>query len=232
MKFSVIPVILLLSARLIPVSGQEIVTVRHDAIVLDNGSLVREIRAGEGAVTSVRLSMSGWEENYISEGREFSFLLNGRLVDGRSGWYVTESEQIRDERSGQGVRLRLRGREGLEDLQLDVHYMLYPGLPLVRKWLTFSNTGDGEMMLEAINVEDLQTVFSQIQTVVLHNYGRMKHLGSFTGNWYDPVVVLHNMPERRGMAAGNEAPGVLKRTAYHTVENNLEIGLTGTGQEF
>jgi alpha-galactosidase len=34
------------------------------------------------------------------------------------------------------------------------------------------------------------------------------------------------------MALGNEAPGVLKRTAYHTEYENLEIGMTHPGQDF
>jgi len=58
----------------------------------------------------------------------------------------------------------------------------------------------------------------------------MKHIGPFEGNWDDPVVVLHDISNRRGIAIGNESPGVLKRTAYHTKGNNLEAGLTHTHQ--
>jgi alpha-galactosidase len=34
------------------------------------------------------------------------------------------------------------------------------------------------------------------------------------------------------MALGNEAPGILKRTAYHTADENLEVGLTHPGQDY
>ena len=71
-----------------------------------------------------------------------------------------------------------------------------------------------------------------MSTVVHHNYARMKHLGNFVGDWHDPVVVLHHQSDRIGMAVGNEAPGVLKRTAYHTENNNLEAGLTHPDQAF
>jgi alpha-galactosidase len=37
---------------------------------------------------------------------------------------------------------------------------------------------------------------------------------------------------RRGMALGNEAPCVLKRTSFHTNDVNIEIGLTHVGQDF
>ena len=73
---------------------------------------------------------------------------------------------------------------------------------------------------------------SHVHTVVLHNYARMKHIGRYTGNWHDPVVVLHHQSDRMGMAVGNEAPGILKRTTYHTADNNIEAGLTHPGQDF
>jgi alpha-galactosidase len=216
----------------ISLAGQDFTTANHDTIILDNGFLVREIRVDEEGLTSVRLSMKDERRSYIEPSREFSFLLNGVMVDGQSGWRVSGKETIRDEHAGEGIRLMLDGQGDRGRLQLGVSYLLYPGLPLVRKWLTFTNAGTEELVVEGVSVEDLQTVFSHIHTMVLHNYGRMEHLGRFTGNWYDPVVVLHHQSQRRGIAAGNEAPGVLKRTAYHTVSSNLEVGLTQPNQDF
>ncbi|MCK4746080.1 MAG: alpha-galactosidase, partial [Bacteroidales bacterium] len=109
---------------------------------------------------------------------------------------------------------------------------LYPELPLVRKWIRFENTGSEDLMIESLNVEDLETGFSHVHTVVLHNYARLKHIGRFTGSWHDPVVVLHHQNDRLGMAVGNEAPQILKRTVYHTTNNNMEVGLTHHGQDF
>ena len=60
----------------------------------------------------------------------------------------------------------------------------------------------------------------------------MKHLGPYIGNWDDPVVVIHNTTLRAGIALGNETPGVLKRTAFHTADRNADIGLTHQEQDF
>jgi alpha-galactosidase len=60
----------------------------------------------------------------------------------------------------------------------------------------------------------------------------MKHLGTYVGNWDDPVIVIHNTTLRAGIVLGNEAPGVLKRTAFHTTDRNADIGLTHPGQDF
>ncbi len=203
-----------------------------DTIRLENGELVRELRIGPEGVSSTRLSVEGSAHNLISGSRDFFFLLNDSPVDGSSDWSLESVDTITGEHSGKGIRLVLMGENELGGLILKVNYMLYEGSSVMRKWLIFTNRSAKDLKLEAVNVEDLQTTLSPTHTVVLHNYGRMKHLGSFIGNWHDPVVVLHHQPGQRGLAVGNEAPGVMKRTAYHTRDRNLEAGLTHPGQDF
>ena len=199
---------------------------------LNNGAIKREVRFKNGVIASTGLYMTGSDRNYIRESNEFSFLVNDRYVNGSSGWKHLDTEYIVDERSGNGTRITLSGTGDLLGLMVEIFYLYYPDLPLLRKWLKISNESEQDMKIEALNVEDLQTDFSQVRTVVYHNYARMKQLGSFTGNWDDPVVVLHHQSDRIGMAVGNEAPGILKRTAYHTENENLEAGLTHPGQDF
>lgn len=214
------------------VFSQDFVIEKGNLIELNNGFIVREIQFENGAFLSTGLSMAGSERSYIMKSRDFAFMVDGNPVDGFSGWDLKNTEKIKDNRTGSGLKVVLSGRNQLKDLQLEVNYMLYPELPLVRKWLKFTNRGSKDLNIEGINVEDLQTGLSHVRTVVHHNYGRMEHIGNFTGNWHDPVVVLHHQSDRIGMAVGNEAPGVMKRTAYHTVNNNLEAGLTHPGQDF
>ncbi|MCK5068012.1 MAG: alpha-galactosidase [Bacteroidales bacterium] len=212
--------------------SQEFVSVSENSLALNNGELVREIRLGNGAISSTGLRMAGEDRNYIMDSREFSFLANSQQVDGSTGWDLVDTELISDERMGQGVRVVLGGTAEWQGLFVEINYLLYPDLPLVRKWIKLVNATPHDLKIEAVNVEELQTSLSHVRTVVHHNYARMKHLGNFTGNWDDPVVVLHHVSDRLGMAVGNEAPGILKRTAYHTVYNNLEAGLTHPGQDF
>ena len=226
--------ILLLICVLVPITSILARNTEGDTAVikLDNGLLTREIWYVDGRLMSSGIRLTGHDRNYIGESEEFSFLVNGSPVNGSSGWELEDTLSIRDERSGKGIRICLSGSGELAGLRVDLSYLCYPGLPLVRKWLTVSNGTDKDLCIEALNVEDLQTSFSQIRTVVYHNYARMKHLGRFTGNWDDPVVVLHHVSDRIGMAVGNEAPGVLKRTAYHTEYENLEAGLTHPRQDY
>ncbi len=45
----------------------------------------------------------------------------------------------------------------MEGLRVELNYMLYPGMPVVRKWITFRNEGSDDLKIEALNVEDLGT---------------------------------------------------------------------------
>ena len=82
--------------------------------------------------------------------------------------------------------------------------------------MKFTNGGIADMKIEGLNIEDLQTTISQVSANVYNSYGRMKTIGTFCGTWDDPVVVIHDVTKRLGIAIGNEAPGITKRTAFHT----------------
>jgi alpha-galactosidase len=212
--------------------AQDYASVSEGKLELNNGRVIREIRMEKGSFSSSVLRLPGEDWNYIRKSREFSFLANGQVLDGFSAWDLIGTERISDERQGQGLKVVLEGSGPWKGLQVEISYLLYPDMPLVRKWIRLVNHTAGDLRIEALNVEDLQTSFSQVQSVIHHNYARMKHLGSFVGDWYDPVVVLHHQSKHLGMALGNEAPGILKRTAYHTVHENLEVGLTHPGQDY
>jgi alpha-galactosidase len=209
--------------------AQDFVKTAGDVIILDNGFIHREISLSGNRLSCSVLLMNQLKDNFISRSREFSFTVNGKKVDGDSGWKLISADPITDSYKGKGIRLVLQSENDFK-IKIGLNYLLYPGLPLVRKWISIRNTGGTELCIEDLNIEDLETSIDYVTAMVYHNYGRMKQIGLFEGNWDDPVVVLHDMDNRRGIAVGNEAPGVLKRTAYHTERNNLETGLTHSDQ--
>jgi alpha-galactosidase len=225
-------ILLLFIAIMNDLYSQNFYEIAEGGLKLNNGFIQREISIAGDSIYSSQLSLGDGKQNYISKSREISFLLNGKAVDGFSGWEFLSSSAIQDENSGKGVNLILKCRKKEFPVQIEINYMLYPGLPLIRKWISFTNKGPADMKLEALNIEDIQTVLSGVTTVVYHNYGRMKHIGSFTGTWDDPVIAVHDITHRRGIAVGNESPSIIKRTAYHTVSNNIEAGLTHLGQDY
>ena len=226
--------ILLMLTCLLPDSfPQEIFTFTGNRLTLENGFVRRVINITNDTIVSGGIFLKGRDRNYLRNGSpEFGFRINGVEINGLSGWKVITCEPDADLKGGKGAVLTLEGIGPAHGIELKVSYLCYPGLPLVRKKITFINKSSDDISLEAVNVEDLYLNLDYVSTWVYHNYARMKHLGTFTGNWDDPVVVIHNMTQHAGMALGNEAPGVLKRTAFHTKDRNIEIGLTHPGQDF
>ena len=107
-----------------------------------------------------------------------------------------------------------------------VTYLLYPGLPVVRKRLAVRNAGTADLRLEGVEVERLHTALDVTHTWTMASYGRQKRVGPYAGDWDDTVVTLHQAATGRGIVLGNEAPGVLKRTTAFLDGHTATIGLT------
>ncbi len=213
--------------------SQKSIDLVNNRLLIDNGSIKRSIKYQNDSIISEGLFIAGSTRNYLrTQSPDFRFLLNGSTVDGFSGWKVISSIPLSDSYNGDGTSLRLAGTGPASGIEIELKYLTYPGLPLIRKWMTFTNKTSSDMKLEALDVESLFLNINYITTWVYHNYARMKQLGTFVGSWDDPVVVVHNTSQHTGIALGNEAPGVLKRTAFHTSDMNAEIGLTHLDQDY
>lgn len=202
-------------------------------LTIDNGSVSRIIHCENDSISTAGFFLAGNRRNYLrAASPDFQFLLNDKNVNGLTGWKVLSCKSAADDHGGNGAVLKLSGKGPADGLEIDLSYITYPGLPLIRKGMTFRNVSSSDMKLEGVDVESLLLNIDYVSTWIYHNYARMRHLGTFIGNWYDPVVVVHNTTTRSGLALGNEAPGVLKRTAFHTTDRNVDIGLTHPGQDF
>ncbi len=204
-----------------------------DRLILDNGLIKRTIRFSNDSVISADLYLSGFDRNYLQRSSsEFQFMMNGVKVNGYSGWKLASCNPLSDGSGGKGAVLILNGKGPAVGVEIELSYLSYSGLPLIRKKIAFTNKTLSDLKLEAVDVENLSLDLDYVSTWVYHNYARMKHLGTYIGNWDDPVVVIHNTTLHAGLALGNEAPGVLKRTAFNTTDRNIEVGLTHPGQDF
>jgi len=201
------------------------ISCEHNLLVLENGLVKRQIvigKNGQLTTSSYKLSKDNREfilkdDNFskndvdkfsVSSSDEFSFSLNDREFTGQSHWEYLSYEKIPG-----GIKLFLSSKEF--DLKLGITYLIYPDLPIIRKKIEFLNTGTSELKLENLDIESLKIAGGGVGTScwVMNDYGRQKHLGQFIGQWYDPVVVVHNHLGQMGVFVGNEAPGVMKRTS-------------------
>lgn len=223
----------LILARIPVIFSQESFKYDKRNLVLSNNLITRTISAENDSIFLKSLYLGNGSFNFNGgKSPEFKFILNDRQLTSLDGWSILAIDPFKDENGGSGAILRLRGKGLARGLDVSVYYIMYKDLPLIRKFLSFTNRSGADMKLEGVDNESLTLNLDYISTWVYHNYARMKQIGPFTGTWDDPVVVIHNTTRRAGIVLGNEAPGVLKRTVFHTVNRNAEAGLTHPGQDF
>lgn len=228
--------VLVLSFSLQAANAESFVNIKGDSVALDNGVVGRVVKFDDGRLFTSQLFLGTPDNSYIEpDCKEFSFLLNDKYYSGKNNWTLNGIEPISDAKGGQGAQFKLAIKDDNCNLELAVNYLLYPESPVVRKWISFTNKGKDALKLEALNTEEFIIPMHFVYSMVYCNYGRMKHISRFVGNWDDPVVVVHHTRQSRGIALGNEAVGVLKRTAYHPEGepyNTIQIGMTHAEQDF
>jgi len=208
----------------------------NNSLTLDNGAITRIIQFDaekDGAYTGLSLKLVGDNQEFLIPGsEEFAFWIDGKKHTGLDAWKLVSITKATDENNGNGALVTLENTN--LKIQIGITYLLYPNLPLVRKKISFTNQSGAEINLEGLDIERLRFEASGTGTEswVMNDYARQKSLGQFVGNWYDPIVVVHETNKYRGIALGNEAPGVMKRTSAFIDHNLLTIGLTVPGQNY
>ena len=216
----------LLSALLIPAVSPCPAADKSPVItVADNGSIIRTVRCSDGHVLSGSFTMAKTGKEFVRKGSdEFSFLADGHLYSGRSNW-----RDIKTSTGGESV-ISMKSEDG--GLKVELTYTSYPGLALVRKEICITNTGSKDVCIEGVNVEDIGYAFDCTHTQIYQSYGRFQTLGPYRGNWDDPLLVLYSPCEEGGLAIGNEAIGVLKRTSVFEDGKSICVGTTLPGQDY
>jgi len=204
-------------------------------LILDNGIVRRviQLETEQLGLISKSYSLNNVNDQFLSKGSEdFYFEADGKSVTGRDNWKLISVGIIDGENGGKGAVVIMD--HPVLNIRITITYLLYPELPIIRKKIAFLNRGKQEIKLEALDVENLLFNNSDIGTEcwVMHDYARQKSLGQFIGNWYDPVVVIHEIRLHRGFVLGNEAPGVMKRTAAFQKPDQISVGLTHPDQNF
>jgi alpha-galactosidase len=216
-------------------SAQPFASYSGNTLILDNGVVKRVVQmdTGQSGIVSASYTLKAGSGEFLYSGsEEFYFEANGKPVSGVDKWKLDSVQLIDLKNSGSGAVVILD--HPMLPIQLRITYLLYPGLPLIRKNIGVLNKGIQKIKIESLDIESLNFDKSGFGTDcwIMHDYARYKSLGQFIGNWYDPVVVVHEANESRGFVLGNESPGVMKRTTAFLKPAQLTVGLTHSDQNF
>ena len=202
-------------------------------ILLDNGVVRRSLDLGKNSdrVSTVSYGLAGVEAEFVKDGSpEFRFTVGKRKLDGTGGWKYVTAEDAADSLGGKGVTVKMDA--AAEPLSLEMTYLLYPGQPVVRKMIALINRGENRIKIESLDVEALKSAWEDTHCWIMTDFARHKWLGPFVGNWNDPLVVVHQIGQMQGLALGNEAPSITKRTGAFEDGSTLCIGLTHAEQDY
>lgn len=204
-------------------------------LILNNGLIERTISLPQDQghfITRTYRPLEGKFNYFTNESMDFHFEFGEVTYTGKSNWKLIGIESTSDELKGNGAIVTLQSIDN--QLQVYLKYLLYPDLPVVRKSLTIKNISDQEAALESVDVErfDVTGYFPTTFSWIYSDYGRRRSLGPYEGNMQDALLLVHNMDWESGILIGNEATGVLKRTAVFWDSPEISAGLTYKNSRF
>ncbi|MBR9999650.1 MAG: alpha-galactosidase [Cyclobacteriaceae bacterium] len=175
--------------------------------------------------TSFRHAISG-HEYILPDSREFSFSVNGRGVTGIDGYFTYQHHNINENAGRSILDISFTGREDTPaaDLEVIVFYEIYDDLPMTRKWIRIINTGNTEIRVENLFIEDLFIDPSNSAGVdIFKSFGREWTKPPYEGGTYDPAIFIRG--NKGSFILGNEAPGMMKFTSVYKGFNEIKLGL-------
>jgi len=204
-------------------------------VILDNGLVKRTIQLPnkKGPYHTKEYRPKEGEFLYFPEkNKDFQFEWNGKVYSGLDDWSLEGIENTSDELGGTGVLVHLLHQEA--QVKISIRYLMYPDLPVIRKRLVFENLSDELAQLESVDVERFSVTGYQPTTFswIYSDYGRRKSIGPYLGNMQDALLLVHHADWEAGIAIGNEASGVMKRTAVFWDSPEISSGLTHKGDRF
>ncbi|GAP71909.1 alpha-galactosidase [Candidatus Symbiothrix dinenymphae] len=201
---------------------------QEQTAVLDNGLIRREIDFSENHIFGKSYSM-GQTQFIANKSPEFALSVNDVPYSGNSEWKNIQRRDTAESNGGKGLILSL---ERDKSFTVELLYMVYPNLPVVHKALRVKNIGRSDLKVEAVDVENLYLSWGATNAWIMHQYARQKWLGPYIGNCNDPLIIVHDTWWDRGIAIGNEAFGVTKRTSVYVDGRSVSAGLTHPEEEF
>jgi len=204
-------------------------------LTLNNGIVQRIISlpSSEGNfLTTSYKPVVGEFKYFLPSNTDFQFEVNGISYSGKSDWSLMDVKSISDSREGDGAAVALRSKD--KKIEVTLKFLLYPNLPLVRKSLVVKNLASSEVSLESVDVEKFNVTGYEATTFswIYSDYGRRKSIGPYEGNMQDALVIVHNPDWGSGIVIGNEASGVMKRTAVFWEAPEICSGLTHKNSRF
>ena len=228
MKFKITALCLLFVFSLL-VNAQPFATWNEKELKLDNGAVCRKISLpfGKGNFNTTSYKPLEGDFNYFKKtNTDFQFEIDNKVYSGKTNWIFKSISQFQDDYQGDGASVKLQSEDG--KIEIDIQFLMYPKLPVIRKNLVIKNLSNEVISLESVDIEKFETTdyYPSTFSWIYHDYGRRPSIGPYDGNMQDALLIVHNSDIEQGIVIGNEASGVIKHTSVFWNEQAIISGLT------
>ncbi len=151
--------------------------------------------------------------NYTSSlNEEFSFRANGIRISGVTGdlEYVDHRTFSAGRMKSLEINLEVK-REEIGILKVKLFYEVYPNMPVIRKWITFENSGGSSVTVDSIQLESLSLLPGSQYDLEIYNTTLAE--------------IVFNVNLTEGFLTGNEFPGILKYLDLYPDPGSVFIGM-------
>jgi alpha-galactosidase len=216
-------------------SAQPFASWTKTELKLSNGVVERIIKLPAdkgGFVTASYKPVTGEFWYFEKSNTDFQFEVNGKVYSGKENWFFKSINKYTDTRQGDGAAVTLVSADN--KIELILQFLLYPGLPVIRKNLVIKNLTGQTIQLESVDVEKFEVIeyWPTTYSWIFHDYGRRKSIGSYDGNMQDALINIYDNDWQQGIVIGNEAAGVIKHTSVYWQEQAISAGLTHKNARF
>ena len=204
-------------------------------LLLNNGLVKRTIKLPSPTgkfFTTLYKPVTGEFRYFQSASPEFAFIFDNINYSGESIWTLVDIKEITDDLQGSGAAVTLSSQD--KKVEITIKYLLYPNSPVIRKNLVVKNLSARQGGLESVDIEKFNVIRYMAPTFswIFGDYGRRRSIGPYEGTMQDALVIVHHKTWKEGIVIGNEASGVMKRTAVFKDGLNISSGLTHKNNAF
>jgi alpha-galactosidase len=210
-----------------------------DSVILSNSFIKRNLAINNEGINTTSFINYNTNADYSKPGsEEFSVIINDHEITGKSlfKYFSLESVLNFPEKSGyRSIEIICKGNSAVwsEGLSIQLEYRIYNDLPVTRKFILIRNNSATAITISDLDVENLNLVpSSQYLTNVYSNYGTNLMRIPYTGDYYDPALLVYNESAHEGFILGNEATAVLKKTNVYPSGERITIGMKYLNEPF
>jgi alpha-galactosidase len=223
----------------LPAFNQTSILIFKDSVILSNPLLKRTLSITEEGITTTAFINKNTGADYSVQGSdEFRVTINKTEIEGRTLFRNFSLENIAELSENNGYKsleIKCKGKDGgwTDGISVQLEYRIYNDLPVTRKFLTIINNSNAPVTLSDLDFENLNLIpASQYLTNVYCNYGTNLMRIPYSGDYYDPALLVYNEDAHEGFILGNEAAAVLKKTDIYPSGEKITIGMKSLNDNY